>query len=157
MQTDLAKSIDDLKYIDWNQYHFVFARSMLKDNQAALDKIGRSQSWLATLPNKSELETLANELKADRLTQASIMIRDSVLDAVMVMTNDLKSPDRKLRQAAAKDILDRAGLKAPDKTQVELIATIAARTLEDVLTQVYGQPEQLPPGDVIDGTIIDSE
>ena len=158
MQTDLAKSIDDLKYIDWMQYHFVFARSLLDNNQAALDKIGRSQSWLASLPNKSELETLANELKADRLTQAGIMLRNAVIDAVNVMTDDLKSHDKKLRQAAAKDILDRVGLRAPDKTQVEVMASVAVRALDDVLAQVYGKPAaQITAGDVIDGEIVDAD
>jgi len=155
MQSELSKSIDDLKYIDWNQYHFVLARSMLDNNQAALDKIGRSQSWLATLPNKAELETLAQELKGDRLTQASIMLQHATIKAVSVMVDDLDSKDRKLRQAAAKDILDRVGLRAPDKAQIEVMASVAVRALDDVLTQVYGKvdaPAALPAaGAPVDG------
>ena len=156
MQTELTQNLDNLKYIDWNQYHFVVARSMLKDNQAALDKIGRSQSWLATLPNKTDLENLAQELKGDRLTQASLILRDATIKAVSVMVDDLDSKDRKLRQAAAKDILDRVGLRAPDKTQVEVMASVAVRALDDVLTQVYGKVEApVPAGMIVDASFQD--
>ena len=154
MSNDLSQRLDELKYIDWQQYHFVVNRSLLNDNQAALDKIGRSNSWLWRLPNKTELETLAEELKADRLTQASLMLRDATLKAVGVLVDDLESKDRKLRQAAAKDILDRVGLRAPDKTQVEVMASVAVRALDDVLAQVYGTI--VPPPMIVDATFQDS-
>jgi hypothetical protein len=74
------------------------------------------------------------------------------------MIEDLQAKDRKLRQAAAKDILDRVGLKAPDKTQVEVMASVAVRALDDVLAQVYGKAApQLAAGDVIDGEIVDAD
>ena len=94
----------------------------------------------------------------DRVTQAGLMLREATMRAVGVMVEDLESKDRKLRQSAAKDILDRVGLKAPDKTQVEVMASVAVRALDDVLAQVYGQvAPQLQAGDVIDGEIVDAD
>jgi len=124
---------------------------MLPTNEAALKEVGLSNTWLWRLPNKAELESLAMDLRHDRLLQASMALQEATMDAVKVMVDDLKSHDKKLRQSAAKDILDRVGLRAPDKTQVEVMASVAVRALDDVLTQVYGKV------DVIDSVIVDND
>lgn len=154
---ELQQELEELRIASPIQYAFVVERSNTQTSKQALDKIERGNSWLQMLENKEYLLDLSSRLYADRVSQAEIMLRQAVTGAARVMIEDLQAKDRKLRQAAAKDILDRAGIRAPDKTQVEVIATIAARTLEDVLTQVYGQPAQLPQGDVIDGEIVDDE
>jgi hypothetical protein len=154
--TDVLTELDELMDTSRIQYEYVIARSQLPTIKEALAKVDRSVGWLYALPNKDYLEEIADKLRYDRLKQAEFLIRQAVTGAARVMIEDLQAKDRKLRQAAAKDILDRAGIRAPDKTQVEVIATIAARTLEDVLTQVYGQAPMLPQGDVVDGTIIDN-
>lgn len=154
----LQKELDELKEAAPLQYEFVVARSQMASNRQALTKIERSEGWLQRYTDVEYLTSLAERLRADRVSQAELLIRQAVTSAARVMIEDLQAKDRKLRQAAAKDILDRAGIRAPDKTQVEVIATIAARTLEDVLTQVYGKDTQaLPAGDVVDGEIVDNE
>ena len=153
----IQSELDELKETAPLQYEYVVARSQTTTSRDALAKVERSESWLQLKTDRDYLNSLAERLRADRVSQAEIMLRQAVTSAARVMIEDLQAKDRKLRQAAAKDILDRAGIRAPDKTQVEIIATIAARTLEDVLTQVYGQAPQLPPGDIVDGGIIDNE
>jgi hypothetical protein len=155
---ELEQQLDTIKRHSPIQYEFIYWRSVLPSANAALEKIQRTTGWLHTQANKDELLDLSDQLRVDRITQASIMLRNAVLDAVNVMTDDLKSHDRKLRQAAAKDILDRVGLRAPDKTQVEVMASVAVRALDDVLAQVYGRDTPaLPAGDIVDGEIVDGE
>ena len=156
----LQAELEELRQASPIQYAFVIERSHTQTAKQALDKIERGNSWLQMLPNRDYLQDLASRLYADRVAQAEIMLREAVTGAARVMIEDLQSKDRKLRQAAAKDILDRVGVRAPDKTQVEVIATIAARTLEDVLMQVYGsdQPvQQLAAGEVIDGQVVSDD
>ena len=155
--SDLHNQLADLRSTSPIQYSYVYWRSILPTSAAALAKIDRSANWLYTQPNKLELQELADLLMTDRVTQAGLMLREATMRAVGVMVEDLESKDRKLRQAAAKDILDRVGLKAPDKTQVEVMASVAVRALDDVLAQVYGKEQaQLPAGDIVDGEIIDN-
>jgi len=151
----VQSELDILKDTAPLQYEYVVARSQCTTNRQALAKVERSESWLALMTDRDYLNELADRLRADRTSQAEIMLRQAVTSAARVMIEDLQAKDRKLRQAAAKDILDRVGLKAPDKTQVEVMASVAVRALDDVLAQVYGQA-QLPAGDVVDGEIIDN-
>jgi hypothetical protein len=154
----IQSELDELKEAAPLQYEYVVARSQTTTSRDALAKVERSESWLQLKTDRDYLNALAERLRADRVAQAETMLRQAVTGAARVMIEDLQAKDRKLRQAAAKDILDRAGIKAPDKTQVEVIATIAARTLEDVLAQVYGKEQaQLPAGDIVDGEIVDGD
>jgi len=155
MQSELQSQLTYIKSIDPDQHAFIYYRSMLPTNEAALKEVGLSNTWLWRLPNKSELESLAMELRHDRLLQASMALQEATMDAVRVMVDDLKSHDKKLRQSAAKDILDRVGLRAPDKTQVEVMASVAVRALDDVLTEVYGKVEVPALVDVVDSVIVD--
>ena len=158
MQSELQSQLTYIKSIDPDQHAFVYYRSMLPTNEAALKEVGLSNTWLWRLPNKAELESLAMELRHDRLTQASIMLQQATIKAVSVMVDDLDSKDRKLRQAAARDILDRVGLRAPDKTQVEVMASVAVRALDDVLTQVYGKVDApAPAGMIVDASFQDGD
>ena len=153
---DLQSQLDTLKYVNPIQYEYVYYRSMLPTANAALEKVHRTTGWLHTQENKDELEELAGMLRTDRITQASIMLQQATIRAVSVMVDDLDSKDRKLRQAAAKDILDRVGLRAPDKAQIEVMASVAVRALDDVLTQVYGKVDApaLPAAGVpVDGDL----
>ena len=157
---ELEQQLDTIKRHSPIQYEFIYWRSVLPSANAALDKIQRTTGWLHTQENKDELLDLSDQLRVDRITQAGLMLREATMRAVGVMVEDLESKDRKLRQSAAKDILDRVGLKAPDKTQVEVMASVAVRALDDVLAQVYGQVAPQQPqaqaGDVIDGEIVDN-
>ena len=156
----LQQELEELRQTAPLQYEFVVARSKMASNRQALMTIERSEGWLQRYTDVEYLTSLAERLRADRVAQAETMLRQAVTGAARVMIEDLQSKDRKLRQAAAKDILDRVGVRAPDKTQVEVIATIAARTLEDVLMQVYGsdsKPGLLPGGDVIDGQVVSDD
>lgn len=151
--TELESQLAELRSTNPLQYSYVYWRSILPTTTAALAKIDRSPNWLYTQENKLELQELADALMTDRVTQAGLMLREATLKAVGVMVDDLDSKDRKLRQAAAKDILDRVGLRAPDKTQVEVMASVAVRALDDVLAQVYGRPA-LTEGDIVEGEVI---
>ena len=152
--SQLQSQLDELRLSNPLQYSYVYWRSILPTTTAALAKIDRSANWLYTQENKLELQELADMLMTDRVTQAGLMLRDATLKAVSVMIDDLDSKDRKLRQSAAKDILDRVGLRAPDKTQVEVMASVAVRALDDVLAQVYGTI--VPPPMIVDATFQDS-
>ena len=150
---ELQSQLDYLKQSSPIQYEYVVQRSMTPTANMALDKIQRTVGWLHALPNKRELQELSDQLRADRIMQASIMLQQATIKAVSVMIDDLDSKDRKLRQSAAKDILDRVGLRAPDKTQVEVMASVAVRALDDVLAQVYGKVEAPM---IVDATFQDS-
>ena len=148
---ELQSQLDTLKYVNPIQYEYVYYRSILPSANAALEKVHRTTGWLHTQPNNDELEEMAGMLRTDRITQAGIMLQQATIKAVSVMVDDLDSKDRKLRQAAARDILDRVGLRAPDKAQVEVMASVAVRALDDVLTQVYGKVDA-PAGQLVDST-----
>ena len=150
---ELQTQLDYLKQSSPIQYEYVVQRSMTPTANMALDKIQRTVGWLHALPNKRELQELSDQLRADRIMQASLMLQQATIKAVSVMIDDLDSKDRKLRQSAAKDILDRVGLRAPDKTQVEVMASVAVRALDDVLAQVYGKVEAPM---IVDATFQDS-
>ena len=159
MDATLETELHELKRQSPLLWRFVVARAEHNTDNQALAVIDRSTAWLHLLPEKQYLSDLADRLRNDRVQQAAMLLEQAATAAARVMLDDLQCEDRKLRQSAAKDILDRLGVRAPDKTQIDVVASVNSRTLEDVLLSVYAKrQERLQPGsdDVIDGQFQDA-
>lgn len=154
LEDNTASLQDDLRIIqeaDPLEYRFVLARSMTNSDSSALRTIGASPGWLGKSDRTSRLVPLANRLAASRLIQADHHIREEIpkmLEVVAYLAYN--STDDRVRLQAARDWLDRAGVKSVDKVQLDVTGAVSVRSIQDVLVQVYGRrPED--PGQVIDG------
>lgn len=155
MDTTLREELDELKQQSPLFYEWVVSRSNLDSDTKALAVIKRGQSWFQMLSEKERLQELAARLRNDRVTQAMQMLEQAATKAARTMLELTESPDDRVRYQASKDILDRLGAKVPDKLQVDVQHSISARTIDDVLLQVYGErleAKRLAAGeDVIEG------
>lgn len=136
---DLREDLDNLYRYSPVEYQYVIARSYSRTATKALEICGLSQAWLNAEDRRNRLPALADRLASDRLVQAEYRIREIVpiaIDNMVALMNDSK--DDRVRFQATKDILDRAGVKATDKLNVELSGNVSLRSLQDVLLQVYG-------------------
>lgn len=136
---DLREDLDNLYNYSPIEYQYVIARSYSRTATKALEICGLSQAWLNAEDRRNRLPALADRLASDRLVQAEYRIREIVpiaIDNMVALMNDSK--DDRVRFQATKDILDRAGVKATDKLNVELSGNVSLRSLQDVLLQVYG-------------------
>lgn len=159
----IQEELEHLKQENALMYQFVIERSLTGRTVDALHAIGRTDSWLSKYTDRQYLLDLADRLRADNAASALELLKSAALKATRRLIADLDNRDPKIRQVAYKDLLDRVGVRVPDKQQLEIVAPAAVRVLEDVLMQVYGGETggddrlRLSSGDdqYIDGTIID--
>ena len=135
----IQEDIQSLKAYSPVEFRFVVARSYSKSTSQALATCGLSQGWLELDDRKNRLLPLADKLATNRILQAEFRLREIVPAAIDSMVNLMEnSADDRVRFQATKDILDRAGVKASDKIQLEVTGNVSLRSLQDVLMQVYG-------------------
>lgn len=159
----LQEELETLKAENVLMYQFVIEKSITNSNQKALQAINRTESWLSKYADRVYLNDLSDRLRADNVTSALELLKSAAYKAVKQLIADLDNRDPKVRQTAYRDLLDRVGVRVPDRQQLEIVAPAAVRVLEDVLMQVYGGETggddrlRLSSGDdqYIDGTIID--
>ena len=153
MDATLQEELTELRQQSPMFYEWVVARSNLDSDTKALAVIKRGQSWFQMLDEKEHLQELAARLRNDRVTQAMYALEDAAIKAASTLVDKLSSNDDRVAVQAANSILDRLGVRAPDKLQVDVQHSVSVRKMEDVLLQVYGkrqEQEQLEQGDIVD-------
>ena len=121
--TDLAQNSTDLaemlKVLTAEQLRYVAARASRSKDQDALKDVGIHRSTLARWKQEAPIDEVVRLIAQDNVLVAREKLRRAAAEAVDVLLDDLDGRKHsKIRQDAAKDVLDRLGVKAP--TQVEL-------------------------------------
>lgn len=115
---ELIKSAtDSLRGLSDSERRYILARVDTRSNAQALRDCGLSQSWL-TKTGVDRLNAIADKLKNDISGRALILLEGALPEAVMVLIDGLNSDDERIKQSAAKDILDRVMGRATQKTEV---------------------------------------
>ena len=155
--TDLEEELLDIKRTHPIRYQWIVARSQTDTDNKALAIVGRTTGWLHALDEKEHMQALANRLKVDTVSLAKRMYEQAATKAAQTMLDLLDSSDDRVRVQAAKDILDRLGYKPADKVDITL--GLSARSIEDIVLQVYGAKQQakLDAGQTIDATFLDDD
>lgn len=129
----LRDKLEHLKTLNKHRFDYVIARSRMPTILGACKEIGMSQSWYYNFNEEERelMETLADELKYERVHQAELELQQAALEAAQVIRSSLKERDKRLRLDAARDILDRTGVKAPTKTEVKQSGDVTIRVIYD--------------------------
>jgi hypothetical protein len=93
------------------------------------DELGMSEAWVREHKKDTDVVSLVTGLQFESLESARHQIMNSTTLAAKTLVSLLKDDSAKIRLAASKDILDRVGLSAPDKKQID--ATIKVEDNRD--------------------------
>ena len=158
--TALQQELEDVRHDNPLVWAYILNRANSPTDVKALQTIDRSEAWLHTQPNKDYIQELAFRLKSDAPQHALTLLQQAATKAAQNML-DLanNASDERVKFQANKDIMDRLGMKAPEKLQIEAGASI--RSIDEVLLQVYGKrvaelAAGQGAGDMIDGEMRDA-
>lgn len=93
-------------------------------------QLGRSEAWVRQYKKEPEIRAIITELQKEALECAKLTITAGTALAAETMVKLLADPNPGIKLGAARDLLDRLGLKAPDRKQVEANITITADPIE---------------------------
>ena len=138
---ELKQKLEGLRKLNRLRFDYVLERAKNTSIKSACENINRTQSWYYsfTPEERQELEELAIDLHYSQVTQAFLTLQGVSGRAAGVMADDLEARDKKLRQSAAKDILDRTGVKEPDRKEIDVTATVNITGLGEMLARAYGK------------------
>lgn len=105
--------------------------------------LDRSVNWVRTHKRDEDVISLVNLLHKEAVESArSVIIGNTEKAASTIVTMmDLGPPS--VRLAAAKDLLDRLGMKAPDKKQIETTVNVNNNTREERIAQIRAKAYRL--------------
>lgn len=129
----LQDRLDELKKLNRNRFDYVLVRSRTRSITEALEEIRLSYGWWTgfSKEERDELEALADELHKEKRMQAEMMLMQSLVDAVKVKVDGLKSKDRNIQQGAATEIMDRVLGKATQPTDNKVTVSGVIRIVRD--------------------------
>jgi len=113
----IKNATETLRGLSDSERRYILARVDAKTNVQALRECGLSQSWL-TKTGVDRLNAIADKLRNDISGRAIVLLEGALPEAVMVLIDGLYSDDERIKQSAAKDILDRVMGRATQKTEV---------------------------------------
>ena len=105
--------MDDLQAVlnklEDNRLDYVRARSMVNSDSQACKDAGIARATYYTWPaeEREKLNELAQQLKRATVARAILVIQEAAEEAARVKVEGLKDRDKRIRQAAATEILDR--------------------------------------------------
>jgi len=145
--SQLLDKLTELRTRDYDGFRFVIERSQPSaDNKTAIEKIERTGAWFYGKADseRAYLVSLAEELANDRLAEVQMLLADHAAAAARVLINDLSVSDKRVRQQAAREILDRVGLVK--RGVVELEGNITAEVVHVIRAEVdkYWLPAVTP-------------
>ncbi|MGI6249893.1 MAG: hypothetical protein ACOYKD_00800 [Anaerolineaceae bacterium] len=101
--SDIMSLLDGLTE---HEKRYVMARVDAKSNAAALREIKMSRAWLHGC-DVNDLNQRAETIRLDLAQRALTMLKNALPAAAGALVDGLKSDDERIKQAAAKEILDR--------------------------------------------------
>jgi len=109
-----------LRNLGPEQLDYVTKRPIYHTDKEAREKLGITKSTLTRWKNEYELDEVLRLMALDGLTVAREKLRRATSKAVDVLVDDIEHGRKhsQIRQNAAKDVLDRVGLKGADKMEV---------------------------------------
>lgn len=81
------------------------------------DSLQVSEAWVRNHKRDPEVGALVKELQLEAVTAAKLAVTHASVLAAQTMTNLLDCPKPEIQLSAAKDILDRLGIKTAQKTE----------------------------------------
>lgn len=141
IEQDIRNSLDELRQLNQSRYEYVLARSQSSSVSEALAACGRSSAWFYTFhpEERDRMEQIAMDIRHQRTLQAELLLQQAATDAARVLVDDLKyGRDRRVRQQAAKEILDRVGLVKVEKIEADVTENVNVTRFDDALQRIYG-------------------
>jgi hypothetical protein len=139
---DLKGKLVEIKKLNKGSYDYVLARAESNSISDAIEVTGYSRDWYYKAHSKEErevLEQLAEELHYAKLTKALVIVEEASAAAAKVMVMEMANKHADIRLRAAKDILDRAGIKKPEQHEVvHGVRDDMLRSFDDMLEKIYG-------------------
>lgn len=108
--TDRILAVATPRQIKW-----LLVRLISDSDREAAKKAGIHPSTVSKWPNKAELDKAVNLLLREPVSAALTVLQKAAIDAASVLVDELKHKN-KLR--AADSILDRIGLRGPEKHEI---------------------------------------
>lgn len=140
-EVDLEQHLRELKFLDRDQFNYVYERSKVYSVQAALKAINRSKGWYNNLPEARRiyLEELANRLNLNRKLLAEFLLRDAVVRAAEVKIAGLEIPRE--RQQASTEILNRILGSPVQRQETNLSGGLTLSWADFVKESFNGHPD----------------
>ena len=95
-------------------YFFMQGYSMTQIAEA----LGIDKSIAVRIRSSEEFRAVLNTLSAEVIATAQVFLQASALKAVRTLIQSMDSSNEKVRLAASVEVLDRVGLKSPDKLEI---------------------------------------
>lgn len=98
--------------------------SVGKSTQEIADNLDKSTGWVRKWKKDPGVVSLVNELHMEAVASAKATIVSHTSKAASTIVELMDTGPATVRLAAAKDLLDRVGMKAPDRKQIEQNVTV---------------------------------
>ena len=140
---ELREKLHELRMLNRSRYEYVLARAKkgCTSKAQAYNDIGLSESWYYKFSEEEReyLEELAMDLRHAPVAKAMMVLEGASELAAQVMAGDLEEKrDSRLRQSAAKDVLDRTGAREPEHKKIDVDHKVHVHGLEEMLNRAYG-------------------
>jgi DNA-binding CsgD family transcriptional regulator len=148
------KEISDGIELPLNEIELQLAQmiSMGKTTDYMAEQLNKSVHWVRTHKKDKRIIGLVNTLHYEAVEVARAKIVSSTGKAAETIVDLIDKGPAPVRLAAAKDVLDRIGLKAPDKKQIETTVTVNNIPKEERLAAIKERALRLGliPDDIIE-------
>lgn len=137
--------MDDLRALlgDLNgqELDYVLARAKNRSNAKALREAGIHQATFYNWPQevRDRLNDIAQEVKRNTTVKAMLKLQENAEIAAEVIVEQMGKQYKNpwVRQSAAKDVLDRLGVKAAERKEIEVSGEVIVG-FDEALKRAYG-------------------
>jgi DNA-binding CsgD family transcriptional regulator len=107
-----------------------------------------STNVIQTLRKSTEYKNTLKLVTSEIINTARLFLSSSSMKAVRTLITCLDSPSEKIRLLAAKEVLDRVGLKSPDTMEILTTSSTVSTMTDEQLLQIIklGQQELIGAG-----------
>lgn len=122
------------------------------------DSLGHTVNWVRQHKKDDKVQAVVNMLQMECIEQAKSTIINGTTKATEAILQIIESGPPKERLKASQDLLDRIGLRAPEKKEVNQTVTYQVPR-EERLSQIRARAERLglKIGGGTEGDVIDAE
>lgn len=118
--------------------------SVGKSTKEIAENLDRSDAWVRKWKKDPGVVAMVNELHGEAVETAKSVIISGTQKAASTIVDLLDTGPASIRLAAAKDILDRLGMKAPDRKQIEATVNVnSGLSREERLARILEKASRL--------------
>lgn len=120
------------------------------------NELRKSANWVRTRRKDPRIIQMVQNLQMEAVDAAKTTIVQNTYKAAEAIVNLVESGPPAVKLAAAKDILDRIGLKAPDRKQIEATVIVKDMTADERRASIRARLVRLGR-DIYQGEVMDVE